>query len=84
MLGTIVRIHLLDPDEKYLMTGDTVTPDLTLFQGVIMAITARIAPLMIKHRVLDGHWGNYPAAYTVRECGYIISKLRRDAMRYLP
>jgi putative transposase len=62
-----------------------LTPDLTLLQGMITAITARIAPLMIKHIVLDGHFGNYPAAYAVRETGlHIISKLRHDAALYWP
>ena len=46
---------------------------------------ARIAPLTIKHIVLDGHFGNYPATYAVRETGlHIISKLRHDAALYLP
>lgn len=62
-----------------------LTPDLTLLQQMIMAITARIAPLMVKHIVLDGHFGTYPATYTVRETGlHIISKFRHDAALYLP
>ena len=63
----------------------TLTPDLTLLQRMIRAITARIAPLTVKHIVLDGHFGNYPATYAVRETGlHIISKLRHDAALYLP
>jgi putative transposase len=47
---------------------------------MITAITARIAPLTVKHIVLDGHFGNYPATYAVRETGlHLISKLRHDA-----
>lgn len=62
-----------------------LTPDLTLLQGLLTAITARIAPVTVKHIVLDGHFGNYPATYTVRETGLqIISKLRYDAALYLP
>jgi len=62
-----------------------LTPDLTLLQGMIRAITARIAPLPVKHLVLDGHFGNYPATYAVRETGlHLISKLRHDAALYLP
>lgn len=62
-----------------------LTPDLTLLQGMIAAITARMAPLTVKHIVLDGHFGNYPATYAIRECGlHIISKLRHDAALYLP
>ena len=62
-----------------------LTSDLTLLQGMITAITARIAPLTVKHIVLDGHFGNYPATYAVRAKGlHIISKLRHDAALYLP
>ncbi len=62
-----------------------LTPDLTLLQGMIRAIGARIVPLTIKHIVLDGHFGNYPATYAVRETGlHIISKMRHDAALYLP
>jgi len=62
-----------------------LTPDLTLLQGMITAITARMAPLTVKHIVLDGHFGNYPATYAVRETGlHIISKFRHDAALYLP
>ena len=60
-------------------------PDLTLLQGMITAIVARLAPLTVKHIVLDGHFGNYPATYAVRETGlHIISKFRHDAALYLP
>jgi putative transposase len=62
-----------------------LTPDLTLLQGMIKALVARMVPLTIKHIVLDGHFGNYPATYAVRETGlHIISKMRHDAALYLP
>jgi putative transposase len=62
-----------------------LTPDLTLLQGMMTVIIARIAPLTVKHIVLDGHFGNYPATYAVRETGlHLISKLRHDAALYLP
>jgi putative transposase len=62
-----------------------LTPDLTLLQGMITAITARIVPLTVRHMVLDGHFGNYPATYAVRETGlHIISKFRHDAALYWP
>ena len=62
-----------------------LTPDLTLLQGMISAIRVRIAPLTPKHIVLDGHFGNYPATYAVRETDlHIISKFRHDAALYLP
>jgi putative transposase len=57
-----------------------LTPDLTMLQRMVRALTARIAPLTVNQIVLDGHFGNYPATYAVRECGLqIISKLRHDA-----
>jgi putative transposase len=62
-----------------------LTPDLTVLQGMITAIAARIAPLTVKHMVLDGHFGNYPATYAVRETGlHIISKFRHNVALYLP
>ena len=52
---------------------------------MVRGITARIAPLVVRHIVLDGHFGNYPATYAVRETGlHIISKMRHDAALYLP
>jgi putative transposase len=66
-------------------TCTQLTPDLTLLQGMITAITARIALLTVNHIVLDGHFGNYPAAHAVRETGlHIISKFRHDAALYRP
>ncbi|MBZ0278131.1 MAG: transposase [Anaerolineae bacterium] len=62
-----------------------LTPDLSLLQRMITAITAGIAPLTVRHIVLDGHFGNYPATCAVRETGlHIISKFRHDAALYLP
>jgi putative transposase len=62
-----------------------LTPDLSLLQRMITTIVARIAPLKVRHIVLDGHFGNYPATYAVRETGlHLISKLRHDAALYWP
>lgn len=62
-----------------------LTPDLTLLQRMVTAITARLAPLTVQYMVLDGHFGNYPATYAVRSSGLqIISKLHLDAMLYWP
>ena len=62
-----------------------LTPDLTLLQGMIQGIVARIAPMTVNHIVLDGHFGNYPSTYAIRETGLqIISKMRHDAALYLP
>jgi len=71
--------------QNHVKPSPKLTPDLTLLQGMITAIVARIAPLTVKHIVLDGHFGNYPATYAVRETGlHIISKFRHDAALYLP
>ncbi len=71
--------------KNYVKPVPKLTPDLTLLQGIIRGITARIAPLTVKHIVLDGHFGNYPATYAVRETDlHIISKMRHDAALYLP
>jgi putative transposase len=62
-----------------------LTSDLTLLQGMVRGITARIAPLTVRHIVLDGHFGHYPATYAVRATGlHIISKMRHDAALYWP
>jgi hypothetical protein len=53
-----------------------LTPDLTLLQGMITAIPARMAPVTVRHIVLDGHFGNYPATYAVRETGLHIYHLQ--------
>lgn len=71
--------------KNHVKPAPKLTSDLTLLQGMITAIVARLAPLAVKHMVLDGHFGNYPATYAVRETGlHIISKLRHDAALYLP
>lgn len=62
-----------------------LTPELTCLQAMLRGILARISRLQVKHIVLDGKFGNYPATWTVREAGlHIISKMRRDAALYLP
>lgn len=62
-----------------------LTPDLTLLQGMITAITARIVPLTVGHIVVDGHFGNYPATDAVREAGlHLICPFRHDAALYWP
>lgn len=71
--------------QNHVKPAPKLTPDLTLLQGMISAIVARIAPLTVKHIVLDGHFGNYPATYAVRQTGlHLISKFRHDAALYLP
>jgi hypothetical protein len=63
----------------------TLTPELSLLQRMIQAVTARIAPLEVRHVVLDGFFGTYPATFMVQQCGlHLISKLRHNAALYLP
>ena len=62
-----------------------LTPELTLLQRMLGAILTRMAPLQMKHLVLDGFFGNYPATFVVQQAGlHLISKLRHNAALYLP
>jgi putative transposase len=62
-----------------------LSPILHVLQGVVTTILAQITALQVKHVVLDGKFGNYPATWTVRQTGlHIISKMRHDAALYLP
>jgi DDE superfamily endonuclease len=62
-----------------------LTPELTLLQRMLAAILTRIAPLQMKHLVLDGFFGNYPASFVVQQAGlHLISQLRHNAALYLP
>jgi putative transposase len=70
---------------NYVKQDPTLTPELTLLQGLLQDVQARIATLRVKHVVLDGKFGNYPATWAVRQTGlHIISKMRYDAALYLP
>ncbi len=63
----------------------TLSAELTLLQSQLRAVLKRIAPLPVKHLVLDGFFGTYPATWLVRDCGlHLISKLRYNAALYLP
>ena len=62
-----------------------LSAELTLLQAQVRLVLARIAPLPVKHLVLDGFFGNSPTTGVVRECGlHLISKLRYDAALYFP
>jgi putative transposase len=53
-----------------------------MLQALLKLIDGLIA---LKYLVMDGHFGNYPAVWMVRQCGlHLISKLRHDAGLYLP
>jgi len=63
----------------------TLTPELRLLGQMLRAITARIQPLKVRHVLLDGYFGTYPATFLVQQCGlHLISKLRHNAALYRP
>jgi len=71
--------------KNHVKATPTLTPELTLLRRMLQAIMARIAALKVKHVVLDGFFGTYPATYMVQECGlHILSKLRHNVALYLP
>jgi hypothetical protein len=71
--------------KNHVKAAPTLTPELTLLQRMLQAVTRRIAPLGVGHVVLDGFFGTYPATFTVQSCGLqLISKLRHNAALYLP
>ena len=64
----------------------TLTPELERIQKMVKALLVRIRPLLRPvYIAMDGHFGNYPAFYMVRQCGlHLISKLRWDAALCFP
>jgi len=71
--------------KNYVKPTPVLSPPLRLLQGMFSTVLAQITPLQVKHVVLDGKFGNYPATWTVRQAGlHIISKMRHDAALYLP
>ncbi|MCC6300141.1 MAG: transposase [Anaerolineales bacterium] len=64
----------------------TLSPELLRIQPVLQAFLAVLkGVLSISYLVLDGHFGNYPSAWMVRQTGlHFISKLRWDAALYEP
>ncbi len=62
-----------------------LTEELTLLEQILRAVTARIAPLNVRHVVLDGYFGTYPATFVVNQCNlHLISKLHHNAALYFP
>jgi len=62
-----------------------LSPLLQLLGSMITALHIQIAYLQIKHIVLDGNFGNYPATWLVRQTGlHIISKMKWNAALYFP
>jgi putative transposase len=67
-------------------TSVILTPELQRIQKMLEALLVRMSHwLRPIYLALDGHFGNYPAFYMVRQCGlHLISKLRWDAALCLP
>jgi hypothetical protein len=68
-------------DEKPMLS-----PELLRIQPILQAFLLILkGVLSISYLVLDGHFGNYPSAWLVRQTGlHFISKLRHDAALYEP
>jgi len=63
-----------------------LTPELLGIQKALQALLETVKGWMsLKYLALDGHFGNYPSAFMVRQTGlHLISKLRSDAALYVP
>lgn len=63
-----------------------LNPELVRIQTALKSLLETIGNyLSLVYVVMDGHFGNYPSAYMVRDTGlHLISKLRSDAALYLP
>jgi hypothetical protein len=63
-----------------------LNPELQRIQKMIQAFLNTIqGTIHLTYLVLDGHFGNHPALYMVRQCQlHLISKLRSDAALFLP
>lgn len=71
--------------KNHAKAAPVLSPELTLLASLLRAVVRLIAPLQVKHVVLDGFFGTYPATWMVRDCGlHLISKLRHNAALYLP
>ena len=62
-----------------------LNPELLRIQKALLSLLELIGgTLSLKYVVLDGHFGNYPSAFMVRQAQlHLISKLRTDAALYL-
>jgi putative transposase len=71
--------------KSHAKTEPTLSAELTLLQSLLRVVLKRIAPLPVKHLVLDGYFGTYPVSWVVRDCDlHLISKLRHNAALYFP
>lgn len=71
--------------KNHVKAAPVLTAELSLLEQMLRAITTRIAPLTVRHIVLDGYFGTYPATFMVRRCDLqLISKLHHNAALYFP
>ncbi|HLF91597.1 MAG TPA: transposase [Anaerolineales bacterium] len=63
-----------------------LTPELLRIQKALQALLETLKGwVSLKYVALDGHFGNYPSAFMVRQTGlHLISKLRSDAALHVP
>jgi putative transposase len=61
-----------------------LNPELVRIQTALKSLLTTIGTsICLKYVALDGHFGNYPSAFMVRQVGlHLISKLRSDAALY--
>jgi len=60
-----------------------LNPELVRIQTALRSLLETIGALSLKYIVLDGHFGNYPSAFMVRETNlHLISKMRSDVALY--
>lgn len=61
-----------------------LSPELLRIQTALKSLLETLGALLsLKYVVLDGHFGNYPSAFMVREAKlHLISKMRSDAALY--
>ena len=61
-----------------------LNPELVRIQTALQTLLKTIdAAIRLKYVVMDGHFGNYPSAYMIRQANlHLISKLRSDAALY--
>ena len=63
-----------------------LNPELKRIQKMLQSfLNTTQDTLHLTYLLLDGHFGNYPAHYLVRQCHlHLISKLRHDAALHFP
>jgi putative transposase len=64
----------------------TLNPELLRIQTALKSLLETISNyLSLTYVAMDGHFGNYPSAFMVRQTGlHLVSKMRSDAALYLP